>query len=211
MLNRTESPEPLVEDWRSFETLELPPILAVARAAFQDRGYHATSVRDIARDVGVTVPTIYYHYESKQGLLVALLIRHIRELLHRCTSAVEEAGGRPRDRLLNFVEAVVLWTTNRREVAVLDQERRSLDSDNRIEYVSYRDKIERLLDDALEDGVLQGLFAIEDVRTVARAILSMIRGIPGWYHEDGALSPEEIVRIYQDLALRMVIASSRVG
>jgi AcrR family transcriptional regulator len=57
---------PRVEDqtrWR---------ILAAAAERFADQGYAATSIRDIARDVGVTVGAIYVHFPSKDRLLVAV-------------------------------------------------------------------------------------------------------------------------------------------
>lgn len=40
---------------------------------FLERGFAATSVREIAGEVGVTVPTLYYHFGSKDGILGALV------------------------------------------------------------------------------------------------------------------------------------------
>ncbi len=60
-------------EWRRLEPLELSPILSAALDAFYEKGFHGASVRDIARRVGVTVPALYYHYDSKEGLLVALV------------------------------------------------------------------------------------------------------------------------------------------
>ena len=47
-------------------------ILTAAAERFADQGYAATSIRDIARDVGVTVGAIYVHFPSKDRLLVAV-------------------------------------------------------------------------------------------------------------------------------------------
>jgi AcrR family transcriptional regulator len=48
-------------------------ILAVALARFQVYGYRGTSVRELADDVGVTQPALYYHFGSKEGILVAIM------------------------------------------------------------------------------------------------------------------------------------------
>lgn len=48
-------------------------IEAAALQLFVDRGFAATSVREITAEVGVTVPTLYYHFGSKDGLLAALV------------------------------------------------------------------------------------------------------------------------------------------
>ncbi len=47
--------------------VELSPILSAALDAFYEKGFHGASVRDIARRVGVTVPALYYHYDSKEA------------------------------------------------------------------------------------------------------------------------------------------------
>ena len=59
--------------WRTSPTPELSPILSASLDAFSEHGYHGTTVRDIAKRVGVTVPALYYHHENKEGLLFALL------------------------------------------------------------------------------------------------------------------------------------------
>lgn len=70
--------------WREPGPLALTPILTAALDAFYDNGYHATSVRDIARRVQVTVPALYYHHENKEALLVELLNRSIDLVTDLC-------------------------------------------------------------------------------------------------------------------------------
>ena len=67
----------------------------VAARLFAERGYDATSVREIVEAAGVTKPTLYYHFGSKQGLAEALLtkpmtefIASLRDLVERETDAV---------------------------------------------------------------------------------------------------------------------------
>jgi len=68
-------------------------ILAVAAQCFADDGYAATSIRDIARDVGVTVGAIYVHFPSKDRLLVAVYEVGVR----RISEAVDAALRPPAD------------------------------------------------------------------------------------------------------------------
>ena len=66
MVQAKLAPRPRIEDqtrWR---------ILAAAAERFANQGYAATSIRDIAREVGVTVGAIYVHFPSKGRLLVAV-------------------------------------------------------------------------------------------------------------------------------------------
>jgi AcrR family transcriptional regulator len=78
----------------------------IARAAarlFAARGYDATSVREIVEAAGVTKPTLYYHFGSKEGLAQALLTVPLNEMLGRLRQALEGTGD-PVERLARFFE-----------------------------------------------------------------------------------------------------------
>ena len=80
-------------DWRTLQPLDLSPILSAALDAFYETGFHGTSVREIARRVGVTVPALYYHHENKEGLLIALLELSTSDVLSRAHAADAEGAG----------------------------------------------------------------------------------------------------------------------
>ncbi len=61
----------------------------VAARLFADRGFDATSVREIVEAAGVTKPTLYYHFGSKQGLAEALLTRPMGEFVATLRGLVE--------------------------------------------------------------------------------------------------------------------------
>jgi AcrR family transcriptional regulator len=73
-------------------------ILAAAAERFADHGYAATSIRDIARDVGITVGAIYVHFPSKDRLLVAVSEEGIGRIGQAVDAAIAEVGD-PWDRL----------------------------------------------------------------------------------------------------------------
>lgn len=82
-------------------------ILEVAAALFAERGYAATSVRDIAAELGIANPSLYYHFKSKSDLLIELL----KEPLQRVELAIAEAellSGEARTRriLEGFLESL---------------------------------------------------------------------------------------------------------
>jgi AcrR family transcriptional regulator len=79
-------------------------ILRAAARFFADRGFDATSVREIVEAAGVTKPTLYYHFGSKEGLAQALLSRPLRQLLVELRDIVERSGD-PVEVLVAQVEA----------------------------------------------------------------------------------------------------------
>lgn len=194
---------PETQDWRSYGPLELPRILECALDLFAEKGYHGTSVRDIARAVDVTVPAIYYHYRNKQDLLVTMIMSSIDDVLERAQQAVEEAGPAPDDRLSALVEAIVLYMAYRRDLGFLDSEIRSLEPDNRAEYVARRDRLQGLMDGILLEGYRAGTFATAYPVECSRAILSACQGVATWFRPDGPHPPETIAYRYADFALGM--------
>lgn len=193
-----------VPDWQKYtKKPALPPVLEHALRAFVDNGYHATTVRDLAKRLGQTVPAIYYHYENKQALLVALLDLSIDDLLERCSKAESEASDDPVERLSALTRCIVLFVAHRRELAFLDSEIRALEPRNRKAYVAKRDAMEAILTRAVDDGMKSGVFAPGDSHAVSRAIITMVRGIANWYRPDGALKPNDLADLYVTYSLRM--------
>lgn len=194
-------PTATVGHWSVFEPLRLDPILEASLAAFTDLGYHGASVRDIANRVGVTVPTLYYHYKSKQGLLLALLQSSINDLLARTREALDEAEGDPLPRFVDLVDCTVRFLCHRRQVAKLDAEGRYLDQDARAVYAAPRKEVERQFLGVIEDGVASGMFGVGHAVDVNRALLGTYQSIATWYREDGALSPTEVAARHVEFSL----------
>ncbi len=110
-------------------------ILDSALAVFSERGYHASSIDDIAREGGVSKALIYEHFASKQDLYAELLEQHAGVLFSALAEAISEAGSSAPSRLAvgfdafyGFVEEHrVAWrmlfreATDPEAVAVLDR------------------------------------------------------------------------------------------
>lgn len=180
-------------------------VLAAAVDNFTRLGFHGTSMRDIARDAGVTVASIYHHFPSKQELLQEIMVRVLTDVIAATRSAVLSAGPRPTDQLAGVVEAWILFHTDRRPEALIGaSEIRSLDDRGRRVVVALRDEQERLFRDVVDRGVAEGEFATAYPREAVRAIINMGYSVAGWYHPAGGLPPSEMARRYVTLALGAV-------
>jgi AcrR family transcriptional regulator len=196
-------------NWRVYPPLALTPILEVALAQFVEHGYDATTVRTIAKEVGVTVPALYYHFENKQAILVALLDHAMATVSSHVDAAIAEAGDAPAERFAAIVEAVVLYMAHHRDLAFLDCERRALTPPNRARYVAHRDRLELKLRETIEAGRRGGVFRTDDSASCGRAILAMCQGIAGWYRPDGPDTAEGTAARYVRIALAAVEYTGR--
>lgn len=193
--------------WRSSVHLPLTPILSAAADAFSEQGYHATSVRDIAARVGVTVPALYYHHANKEAILFALQDHSIDWLSDLCLAALADEQTPPR-RFFNLVEAIVLYMTNSTRLASLDNEIKSLSPEHHRTYASKRRRIETLLADEVRAGAAEGSFEVTSAEVTARALLGMFQAIAVWYDPGGPVTPEELAAQYVDVAAHTVGARS---
>ncbi|MET0886483.1 MAG: TetR/AcrR family transcriptional regulator [Mycetocola sp.] len=187
----------LLSDWRVYPDDSLPPILEAALECFVDQGYHGTTIRTVAASANLSVPGLYHHYSSKQDLLVAIVDHAMAELWERSVRALQEAGDRPERRLDLLIECLVLFHAHRRKLAfIAASEIRSLVGDARIALIAARDRQQRLMDQALSDGVAQGVFTTPLAIEASRALVTMCTGVAQWYRHDGPMTPDELARDY---------------
>lgn len=192
--------------WHHFSPLPLSRLLEAALQAFVAHGYHGASVREIAEIAGVTVPTLYYHHDSKQGLLLALLNASMDDLVARTAAAHAAAGAGAFERFVDLVDCHVRYTCHRPRVAWLDAEARWLDDDAREAYAVPRRAVEQRMLDTIVQGVDEGVFAVEHPNEATRALFGAIGAVATWYRPDGSLGPDEVAARYVGVALDVVRA-----
>lgn len=165
-----------------------------------DQGYHATSLRQVSRAVGIQMASIYYHFASKQELLVEIMQRTMEDVTASVTGAVAGAGTDPGQRLEAAIAAHISFHTNRRfEAFVVDSELRSLDPAHRAAITELRDRYEAIFAGLLDEGRRAGSVSVDDVSLAVKALMAMCTEVSVWYRPDGRLSLAEIVRIYTRL------------
>jgi len=90
-------------------------ILAAAEEVFADAGLHAARMDRIAAKAGVSVGTLYNHFEDREALLAGLLAARRAELVGKVDAAISEAAGRPlRERLRRILGAFASHCETRR-------------------------------------------------------------------------------------------------
>jgi AcrR family transcriptional regulator len=191
--------------WRRADDEDLTPILLIARDCFYETGFHGTSVRDIAKLVGVTVPALYYHHANKEAILAALLDRSIQSVIGRCEQALAEAGSDPVGRFRNLIECLALYMANHRKSAAMDAEIRALSPVARRRYSAQRRQVEQMLIDTIEQGSATGIFDVTSPRDTGRALLGMVQAITLWFDPDrGQLTATALATRYVDIASHTV-------
>ncbi|MGI8572259.1 MAG: TetR/AcrR family transcriptional regulator [Solirubrobacteraceae bacterium] len=184
-------------------------ILEAAVELFAQRGYHATSMRDIAAAVEVRAAGIYHWYESKEAILLKLQDAFIIDLRAEVQAGIERQQ-RPEARMAAAVrEHVVFHGLHTREAFVTDSEIRALSPRNRDRLVSRRDEYQELFIGLIEDAVRAGVFTVSEVRIAAYAILLECTGVALWFDPAGPLSLDQVAEIHIELVLGSLGANRR--
>jgi AcrR family transcriptional regulator len=180
-------------------------ILDSALSVIAQRGYHAASIDDIARDAGVSKALIYEHFASKQDLYAELLEQHAGQLFSALAEAISEAGRDASARLAvgfdafyGFVEEHrVAWRLLFREaadpeaVALLD--RITAEVTNFVAGVIREDPGSRRGPD--DDAARE-----HGVQVVAQLLVGAVQSLANWWADHQELPRERIVEMTMDFA-----------
>lgn len=180
-------------------------LMIAAVDAFAARGYHGTSTRDIADRAGLSPAGVYVHFASKEELFYQITLLGHQQTLRNAVAAVESAGaGGPARRLHAVIEAQTTWQARHHTTArVVEYDLPCLSAEHYEEISTLRRRIAALVREVLDEGTRTGVFDVPDVDGTTLALLSMTTDVARWYPSNTRQSPEELGRLYADLALRM--------
>ncbi len=180
-------------------------ILDTALQDFHDFGFHAATVRNIAKHAGCSAANVYNHFENKDEILVEILRAASDEQFTATRNAVRRAEPTPAARWTAAVGAHAHYTATRaRECLVANTELRYLQEVDRRRVVGSRDAQEHQFILLAEDGVSSGDFHVSRVHQAVTAVLSMCAGIALWYRDDGPLGAREVADSYASYALNLM-------
>jgi TetR/AcrR family transcriptional regulator, cholesterol catabolism regulator len=182
-------------------------LLAQAAQLFREKGYHATTMKDIAAELAILPGSLYHHIESKESLLIEIMQRGIEVLLERVRPIVSSSLS-PVAKLEQIVHVHVASIAEYPDVlAVFLHELKSIPKERRGEQKRLRDEYDHLLRRVVEEGIAQGAFRAMDPRMITFAVLGMLNWLYAWYRPTGGLSPNQIANQYCSIILHGIAAA----
>ncbi|MGB1299389.1 MAG: TetR/AcrR family transcriptional regulator [Psychrobium sp.] len=176
-------------------------LLNAAATLFRDRGFDKTTVRDLAKAIGIQSGSLFHHYPNKQEILKQVMQQAIRLNIRRVEMALS-LNDTIKDKLLALIlcefQALILDTSA--HISVLVFEWRSLSDDNQAIMLKLRDEYEQYWLDVLAQAKQQGMINI-DHHILRRLLNGAINWSLNWYKADGDLSLEQLA----DMTLQMVL------
>jgi TetR/AcrR family transcriptional regulator, cholesterol catabolism regulator len=185
-------------------------ICRTAAQIFQERGYDATSVSDIARALGITKAGLYHYFESKEALLFEITaygLDRVRDDVIAPARGLRD----PEERLRQLVvRHACIATHGRGAIAQLVDEVRALPPANRKLLEERMRFYFDLLRDTLKELRAQGRLRNVDPTVATFGLIGTILWLPRWFRQNGRLSQEQVAHQIADIALGGLLKTSTV-
>lgn len=175
-------------------------VLRTAIDVFNRRGFDATSISDLAAELGVTKSAVYHHFSSKEALLSAALDEALEGLSSAVEAAATASDGEPSAvRLRATVEAAVrILVAHLPAVTLLlrvrgnsDVERSAVERRRHID-----ERLATLVRHAAEEGDLR---RDVDPDVISRLVFGMVNSLVDWYRPGGPLDADALAATISSL------------
>lgn len=176
-------------------------VLEASVQLFARKGYHGTTVRDIAEESGMLSGSLYAHITSKEDLLFEIVLRAADRFL-AAIRPIAEGPGPAEERLRKAMAAhMEVMSASRDAAVVFMHEWQALAPERRTDVARLRDEYEGLLAGIIRSGVRAGEFAPVDERFARLLVLSTVNWVYQWYNPDGPLRPAQVADQFAGLIL----------
>ncbi|MET0239212.1 MAG: TetR/AcrR family transcriptional regulator [Sphingobium sp.] len=190
-LKRTDSPFLDVDAKAALRERKRDAILIEAVRMFNERGYQATSLDDVAARLGVSKPVVYHYLGTKEQVLMRCMARGLQELQAAFDVARDEPGT-GLDRLRRYLVGYAQVNMTDFGRCVIRTGDEVLSPESRAAFRSDKRKIDAQLRALVTEGVEDGSVVVADVRFATFAIAGALNWPARWHREDGEQSTGEI-------------------
>jgi len=185
-----------VETTKTKKQSKKTSILDAALVLLAEKGYHETSIQDIADASGLTKGGLYHYVKSKDEILFLLHNRFIDKGL-LMLEEIEKEILPPKEKFISLLKVhLEIIHEFKNEITFFYKELDKLPKDKYAIVSSKRDKYENIFMNVMEEGRIEGSFEVENSKISIYFILGASNFMYQWYNPNGDLGLEEITDIY---------------
>lgn len=171
-----------------------------ATSLFRDKGYAATSMRDLATHFGVEAASLYSHIRNKEELLYNICFPLAQDLFAGLENLPKDLSAT--ERLLQaLISHVTLITRSPDQSIVFLQEYRHLSEPARTEFLNMRKAYEQKFKLIIRQGIRSGEFRKIDEKITTLALLSAVNSTPYWFRKESGLEASWVATLLSDILI----------
>lgn len=192
-LETSASPFPTAEQRSRTRAAKRDAVLRAAVQTFNERGFHQTSLDDVAARLGISKPTIYHYLGNKDQVLLECVTIGLNQLLE-AAEASRSAPGTGADRLIAFLIAYAKINMDDFGRCVIRTADEALGPESRERFRALKRKIDTALRGLIGEAMADGSIAPCDPKMLAFTLAGALNWPARWHEADGGQSPEDIAR-----------------
>ena len=179
------------DDRAARRALKRDAVLHTAARLFNEKGYAASTLDEVAERLGVSKPTVYYYVDSKDAILYECVKAGL-ERLQQAIRAVDASGGSAYEKLLAAMRAYVAIVTQDFGMCVIRVGEDPLPPASRRKLRRMKAELDDEFRELIRLGIDEGSIAPCDPKLAAFTLAGALSWIGRWYDPGGELPPDEI-------------------
>lgn len=190
-VNKPDSPFQTPGQRREERAAKRHAVLRAAVQMFNERGFHATSLEDVAASLGITKPTIYHYLGNKEQVLLECVTIGLEQLLEAAQIARREEGT-GKDRLCSFLRRYAEINMDDFGRCVIRTGEETLSENGRQQFRGLKRKIDTALRELIDEAIADGTIRAADPKLLAFTLAGALNWPARWHEPGGERSASEI-------------------
>jgi AcrR family transcriptional regulator len=187
-------------------------ILTAAAAILAEKGYDAVSLNDVADHFGITKPTLYYYFSSKDELV--LQVKHAaQDLVVGAIAEAEALPGSGQSKLERLIRRYLEILNTDFVRCLISVDVRNMKAESRAKYVERAKDLDTRVEAFIEEGIRDGSIRKQDPAIAIQAIFGLLNGLALAYRRDfskwGQIGEEVVALLFEGLRPRMTAPEIR--
>ncbi len=179
-------------------------ILKSALSVLAEKGYHGTTMEDIANHLLMTKGSIYYYFKGKQDLVFQSQIKILNQSIQN-VEEVKEKDLTIDEKLKTVIIRHIEYSLHEKSGFLLMVNPAEIFSEEQLtKIIQLREQYASCYDSLIEEGIEAGYFAVDNISIARNILLGAMNWVTQWYSADGELDEQAFAASVVDYIMRIV-------
>jgi AcrR family transcriptional regulator len=164
------------------------------------RGYRGTSLKEIAKELGISEPALYHYFDSKEEMLFTIYIDTLNLSLEK-VRGIGQSDGSPEEKLRRVIAEFTRVVTENKMFVIFFREKDELSPKNWKRITRGEREFVGAIRDIITDGIKDGTFKELPPTVLTFGILGMVAWVYRWFRPDGPLNRDQLIDVFSEMII----------
>ena len=164
------------------------------------RGYRGTSLKEIAKELGISEPALYHYFDSKEEMLFTIYIDTLNLSLEK-VRGIRQSDGSPEEKLRRVIAEFTRVVTENKMFVIFFREKDELSPKNWKRITRGEREFVGAIRDIITDGIKDGTFKELPPTVLTFGILGMVAWVYRWFRPDEPLNRDQLIDVFSEMII----------